>query len=99
MENTMRLEITDVKVRKLCAEGRLRGLVSVTFCDAFAVHDMKVIEGAERFFVAMPSRKEGEGVFRDIVHPINEEMRHYIEEKVLEAYHQAVKEAVEKETV
>ncbi len=80
------LEITDVKIRKLYQEGRLRALVSVTFNDSLAVHDIKVIEGPERFFVAMPSRKEPSGTFRDIVHPINEEARHLFEDAVLAAY-------------
>ena len=89
------LEITDIKIRKLYTEGRLRALVSITFNDSLAVHDMKVIEGPERFFVAMPSRKEMSGVYRDIVHPINEASRKQIESAVLKAYDEAVKAAAE----
>ena len=80
------LEITDIKIRKFYSEGRLRALISVTFNDALAVHDMKVIEGPERYFVAMPSRREPTGAYRDVVHPINEATRKSIEEAVLAAY-------------
>ncbi|MBQ4101787.1 MAG: septation regulator SpoVG [Oscillospiraceae bacterium] len=80
------LEITDIKIRKFYSEGRLRALISVTFNDALAVHDMKVIEGPERYFVAMPSRREPTGTYRDVVHPINEGTRKSIEAAVLAAY-------------
>ncbi len=71
-------------------EGRLRGVISVTFDDVFAVHDIKVVQGDERLFVAMPSRKDDSGVFRDIVHPITPEARKSIENEILTAYREAV---------
>ena len=80
------MEITDVKIRKIMADGRLRAVVSVTIDDVFAVHDIKVVQGDERIFVAMPSRKDENGVFRDIVHPISAAARKLFEETILEAY-------------
>ncbi len=84
------MNITNIKVRKLLPEGRLKGIISVTFDDAFAVHDIKVVQGDGRLFVAMPSRRDDSGVFRDIVHPISQEARSKIEEEVLGAYQKAV---------
>lgn len=78
--------ITDVKIRKIMSEGRLRAVVSLTIDDMFAVHDIKVVQGDERLFVAMPSRKDENGVFRDIVHPISPAARKLFEENILEAY-------------
>ena len=80
------MEITDVKIRKIMSEGRLRAGVSVTLSDMIAVHDIKVVQGDERLFVAMPSRKDENGVFRDIVHPISPAARKMLEESILEAY-------------
>ena len=80
------MEITDVKIRKIISDGRLRAVVSVTIDDMFAVHDIKVVQGDERLFVAMPSRKDENGVFRDIVHPISPSARKLFEENILEAY-------------
>ncbi|MBP5580003.1 MAG: septation regulator SpoVG [Ruminococcus sp.] len=80
------MEITDVKIRKIISEGRLRAVVSLTIDDMFAVHDIKVVQGDERLFVAMPSRKDENGVFRDIVHPISAAARKMFEETILEAY-------------
>ena len=84
------LTITNIQIRKLMPEGRLRGVISVTFDDVFAVHDIKVVQGDERLFVAMPSRKDDSGVFRDIVHPITPEARKSIENEILTAYREAV---------
>lgn len=83
------MEITDVRVRKLSEEGKMRGIVSVTFDNAFVVHDIKIIEGQSGLFIAMPSRKVGEGEFRDIAHPINSEMRKSLQEDILRAYEEA----------
>ncbi len=83
------MNITNIKVRKLIPEGRLKGIISVTFDDCFAVHDIKVVQGDDRLFVAMPSRRDDSGVFRDIVHPISTEARAKIEEEVLSAYRKA----------
>ena len=80
------MEITDVKIRKIMTDGRLRAVVSVTVDDMLAVHDIKVVQGDERLFVAMPSRKDENGVFRDIVHPISASARRLFEETILEAY-------------
>ena len=80
------MEITDVKIRKIMSDGRLRAVVSVTVDDMLAVHDIKVVQGDERLFVAMPSRKDENGVFRDIVHPISPSSRKVFEERILEAY-------------
>lgn len=81
------MNITDIRVRKLMSEGRLRAVVSITLDDAIAVHDIKVIEGPSRLFVAMPSRREENGTFRDVVHPISADGRNYMENMILEAYH------------
>jgi len=80
------MEITDVKIRKIMTEGRLRAVVSVTIDNMLAVHDIKVVQGEERIFVAMPSRKDENGIFRDIVHPISPDARKIFEESILEAY-------------
>ncbi len=80
------MKITEIKIRKMYEDNRLRALVSVTLDNDFAVHDIKVIEGPERLFVAMPSRREDNGVFRDIVHPITPDSRKYMEEMILDEY-------------
>lgn len=80
------MNITDVKIRKFLSEGRLRAVVSVTVDDMIAVHDIKVVQGDERLFVAMPSRKDENGVFRDIIHPISPSARKMFEVTILEAY-------------
>lgn len=81
------MNITDIKIRKLLEDGRLRAIVSVTLDDTIALHDIKVIEGTSRLFVAMPSRRDESGVFRDIVHPISVEGRNSIEQSILNEYH------------
>ena len=80
------MTITDIKIRKIITEGRLRAIISITFDNMLAVHDIKVVQGDERLFVAMPSRKDENGIFRDIVHPISLEARQQIETEILEAY-------------
>ena len=82
------MEITDVKIRRTFETAPLRAVASVTFDDQFAVHDIKVVQGDERLFVAMPSRKDENGVFRDIVHPISAAARKMMEREILEAYHE-----------
>jgi len=84
------MEITDVKIRKIISEGRLRAVVSVTLDDMLAVHDIKVVQGGERMFVAMPSRKDENGAFRDIVHPISASARNLFEQRILEVYEQQI---------
>lgn len=80
------MEITDVRVRKVNKEGKMKAVVSVTFDNQFVVHDIKVIEGEKGLFIAMPSRKALDGEFRDIAHPINSETRDRIQKCVLEKY-------------
>ena len=84
------MNITDVRIRKISAEGKMKAIVSVTFENQFVVHDIKVIEGQNGLFIAMPSRKTPDGEFKDIAHPINAEMRQMLEDEVLKAYHEAV---------
>ena len=94
------MEITDIKIRKIITEGRLRAVVSITLNNQLAVHDIKVVQGDERLFVAMPSRKDENGVFRDIVHPISPDARQFFESQILDAYerHLALLEAEAAET-
>ncbi len=87
------MNISQVKIRKLYNEGRMKALVSVTIDNDFAVHDIKVIEGPQRIFVAMPSRKEEGGNFRDVVHPITKSARDELEKTVLQHYYAVVDSA------
>jgi len=80
------MEITDIRIKKVASEGKMKAVASVTFDNAFAVHDVKVIEGPEKLFVAMPSRRTPDGEYRDIAHPINSDMRNMLESNVLAAY-------------
>lgn len=80
------MQITDIKIRKIMTEGRLRAVVSITIDQLIAVHDIKIVQGDTRLFVAMPSRRDENGTFRDIVHPIQPEARKLIEDSILEAY-------------
>lgn len=86
------MEITDIKVRKMTAEGKMKAIVSVTLDNMLVIHDIKVIEGQEKMFVAMPSRKNAEGEYKDIVHPITSEMREYIQNAILAKYQEASRE-------
>ena len=80
------MTITDVKVKKVQASGRLRAIASITIDDMFAIHDMKVIAGDEGLFIAMPNRKTPSGEYRDIAHPINSQARHMLQTAILTAY-------------
>lgn len=84
------MNITDVKIRKLFEDGPMKAIASVTFDDQLAVHDIKVIYARDKFFIVMPSRKNADGTFRDIVHPINGAFRAELEAAVLQAYDAAV---------
>ena len=86
------MTITDVRVRKIASEGKMKAIVSVTFDNEFVVHDIKVIEGQNGLFIAMPSRKTPDGEFKDNAHPINTETRERIQGAILEAYEKAVSE-------
>lgn len=81
------MQITDIKVRKLFDEGPMKAIVSVTFDGQLAVHDIKVIYAREKFFIVMPSRKNPDETYRDIVHPINAQFRGMLEDAVIAAYH------------
>lgn len=87
------MNITDIKIRKIFTEGKVRAVVSVILDGDFAVHDLKVIEGVERLFVAMPNRRSEDGRFQDIVHPISTEARTQLESVVLDKYREAVEAA------
>ncbi len=80
------MDITDVRVRKVSVEGKMRAIVSVTLDNEFVVHDIKVIEGENGLFIAMPSKKGNDGEYRDIAHPINSATREKIQQLILEAY-------------
>lgn len=84
------MNVTDVRVRKVLTEGKMKAIVSVTLDDMFVIHDVKVVEGQKGLFVAMPSRKTSSGEFRDIAHPINTLAREIIQEAVLNAYNEAI---------
>ncbi|BCJ92625.1 MAG: septation regulator SpoVG [Anaerocolumna sp.] len=90
------MQITDVRVRKVSKEGKMKAVVSITMDNEFVVHDIKVIEGEKGLFIAMPSRKAGDGEYRDIAHPINSETRDKIQKIVLESYEIAAEEYEEK---
>ncbi|SET22853.1 DNA-binding protein SpoVG, cell septation regulator [Natronincola peptidivorans] len=92
------MEVTDVRIRKVAAEGKMKAIVSVTFDNEFVVHDIKIIEGQNGLFIAMPSRKMGEGDFRDIAHPINSDTRTKIQEAIFTEY-EKVNEESEEEAV
>ena len=86
------MTITDVRIRKIAAEGKMKAIVSVTFDNEFVVHDIKVIEGQNGLFIAMPSRKTPDGEFKDITHPINTDTREKIQNSILKAYEEAMEE-------
>jgi stage V sporulation protein G len=87
------MQITDVKVRKLFDEGPMKAIVSVTFDGQLAVHDIKVINARDKYFIVMPSRKNPDDTYRDIVHPINSQFRAALEKAVIEAYYEALENA------
>ena len=87
------MKITDIKIRKLFEEGPMKAIASITFDAQLAVHDIKVINARDKFFIVMPSRKNTDDTYRDIVHPINAEFRTMIEKEVLAAYEQALIDA------
>ena len=87
------MEITEVRVRKVESEGKLRAWVSITFDNAFVVHDLRVLEGSNGLFVAMPSRQTPSGEYRDIAHPITSETREIIQKAVLDEYNKDKTEA------
>lgn len=88
------MKITDVRVRKIAREGKMKAIVSITIDDEFVVHDIKVIEGDKGLFIAMPSKKAADGEYRDIAHPISQATRESIQGIILEAYNRALLEPV-----
>ena len=89
------MKITDVRVRKVAKEGKMKAVVSITIDDEFVVHDINVIEGEKGLFIAMPSRKAVDGEYRDIAHPINSATRDHIQKLILDAYEKALEETDE----
>ncbi len=89
------MDITDIRIRKINQDSKMKAIVSVTFDNSLVVHDIKVIEGADKLFVAMPSRKTPEGEYKDIAHPINTDMRSNLEHSILEKYQTALVEESE----
>lgn len=83
------MQITDVRIRKITTDGKMKAIVSVTFDNEFVVHDIKIIEGQNGLFIAMPSRKTPDGEFKDIAHPINTDTREKIQGSILDAYEKA----------
>lgn len=84
------MQITDVRVRKITKEGKMKAVVSITLDDEFVVHDIKVIEGEKGLFIAMPSKKSADGEHRDIAHPISSSVRERIQRTILESYQRAM---------
>lgn len=89
------MKITDVRVRKVTKEGKMKAVVSITLDNEFVVHDIKVIEGDKGLFIAMPSRKSSDGEYRDIAHPLNSDTRDMIQTLILESYEKALQEETE----
>ncbi len=86
------MQITDVRIRKVEKEGKMKAVVSITIDEEFVVHDIKIIEGEKGLFIAMPSRKAADGEYRDIAHPINSDTRDRIQKLILEKYQETMAE-------
>lgn len=84
------MQITDVRIRKVEKEGKMKAVVSITIDEEFVVHDIKVIEGEKGLFIAMPSRKAADGEYRDIAHPINSDTRERLQRLILEKYEELI---------
>lgn len=91
------MQITDVRVRKITKEGKMKAIVSITLDNEFVVHDIKVIEGEKGLFIAMPSKKATDGEYRDIAHPINSSTREMLQKTILDSYEKALEEPDEAE--
>ena len=89
------MTITDIRIKRVSTEGKMKAVVSVTFDDAFVVHDIKIIEGQDKLFTAMPSRRTPEGEYKDIAHPINSEMRTQLEQEILAKYEVELTDVIE----
>lgn len=86
------MEITDIRVRKVEAEGKLKAYVTITFDNCFVIHNVKIIEGKSGVFIAMPSRKTKSGDYKDVAHPINSDFRQDLQQRILKAYEQSTSE-------
>lgn len=93
-----KMNITDVRIRKITDEGKMKAVVSITFDDEFVVHDIKIIDGQNGLFIAMPSRKMGEGDFRDIAHPLISETRNKIKDAIFAEYEKVLAEKATEES-
>jgi stage V sporulation protein G len=91
------MKITDVRVRKVAKQGKMKAVVSVTFDNEFVVHDIKVIEGDKGLFIAMPSKKSADGEYRDIAHPINSDTRQLMQQMILDSYEKAAADSAQDE--
>lgn len=91
------MQITDVRIRKITSEGKMKAIVSVTFNNEFVVHDIKIIEGQNGLFIAMPSRRTPDGEFKDIAHPINTATREQLQNSILSEYEKVKNQTTEEE--
>ena len=91
------MKITDVRVRKVAKQGKMKAVVSVIFDNEFVVHDIKVIEGDKGLFIAMPSKKSADGEYRDIAHPINSDTRQLMQQMILDSYEKAAADSAQDE--
>ena len=89
------MQITDIRIRMVDKDGKMKAVVSITIDDAFVVHDIKIIEGEKGLFIAMPSRKASDGEYRDIAHPINSGTREKIQKMILDKYNEVLNETAE----
>lgn len=89
------MQITDIRIRKVDKDGKMKAVVSITIDDAFVVHDIKIIEGEKGLFIAMPSRKASDGEYRDIAHPINSGTREKMQKMILDKYDEVLSETAE----
>ena len=86
------MQVTDVRIRKITKEGKMKAVVSITLDDELVIHDIKVIEGEKGLFIAMPSRRTGDGEYRDIAHPLNSETREKVQSVILQKYEEVLSE-------
>ena len=93
VKGVIQMQITDIRIRSVEKEGKMKAVVSITIDDEFVVHDIKIIEGEKGVFIAMPSRKNAEGEYRDVAHPINSDTRTQLQEMIMEKYREEIAEA------
>lgn len=93
------MTISDIRIRKVIHDGRLRAIVSMTIDNSVAVHDIRLVQGDDRLFVAMPSRRDDEGRFRDIIHPIHSDIRNEIEQRIISEYNKLAENGVQQTSI